>query len=119
MLAGVFFFGRGLVTQCVSKRYAIARLAFPKKQGLHQVPTLNSSIVLVTKAAHACVASHAPVKNSIPMTHSIWEYDIPMPASDVYIALMTVASFLPAVLIVDRLIGFVVKRLSSKKSKQC
>ena len=73
----------------------------------------------MTKAAHACVASHAPVKNSIPMTHSIWGYDIPMPASDVYIALMTVASFLPAVLIVDRLIGFVVKRLSSKKSKQC
>ena len=73
----------------------------------------------MTKVAHVCTASHAHVKNGIPMTHSIWGYDVPMPASDVYIALMTVASFLPAVLIVDRLMGFVVKRLSSKKSKQC
>ena len=52
------------------------------------------------------------------MTHAIWGYEIPMPASDVYIALATVASFLPAVLITHRAIAFVAAKLLKKGSKE-
>ena len=52
------------------------------------------------------------------MTHAIWGYEIPMPASDVYIALATVASFLPAVLIIHRFIAFIRRRMLGKRSKQ-
>lgn len=52
------------------------------------------------------------------MTHAIWGYEIPMPASDIYIALATIAAFLPAVFITHRVIAFIAGKLSSKGTKQ-
>ena len=52
------------------------------------------------------------------MRNEIFGYEIPMPASDVYIALTTVAAFLPTVLVVHRLIAVIGRRLSGKRAKE-
>jgi hypothetical protein len=48
---------------------------------------------------------------------TIFGYEIPMPASDVYTAIATVAAFLPAVFIVHRAVVYVL-RLLPKTLKQ-
>ena len=53
--------------------------------------------------------------------HSIFGYPLPMPRSDLYIALATVAGFLPAVVIVHHTVIFIIKqvrRLLSTAQKQ-
>lgn len=43
--------------------------------------------------------------------HSIFGYPLPMPRSDLYIALATVAGFLPAVVIMHHTVLFIVRQL--------
>jgi hypothetical protein len=46
---------------------------------------------------------------------TIFGYEVPMPASDVYIAIATVAAFLPTVYITHWTIAFIFGRLSGKR----
>ena len=51
------------------------------------------------------------------MRHEIFGYEVPMPPSDVYIALTTVAAFLPTVLVIHRLVAFIGRQLYNKGAK--
>ena len=46
---------------------------------------------------------------------TLFGYELPMPASDLYVALGTVAAFLPVVVIVHRIIAFI-SRLFLKRA---
>lgn len=48
---------------------------------------------------------------------TIFGYEIPLPASDVYISILTVMSFLPAVFIIHRLIAVALGMLPKRKQQ--
>ena len=52
-----------------------------------------------------------------PMRYEIFGYEVPMPPSDVYIALTTVAAFLPTVLVIHRLVAFIGRQLYNKRAR--
>ncbi len=46
---------------------------------------------------------------------TILGYEIPLPAGDVYISILTVMSFIPAVFIVHRLTAFMISMLPKRR----
>ena len=50
---------------------------------------------------------------SMSEDHVLFGYALPMPRNDLFIALATVAGFLPAIVIVHHLVTFVLRRLQS------
>ena len=45
------------------------------------------------------------------MPHHIWGYEVPLPASDIYTALLAVGLFLPAVVVIHNIAAFVSRRV--------
>lgn len=58
---------------------------------------------------------HGVLNDVQALMDTILGYEIPLPASDVYISLLTVMSFLPAVFAVHRLTAFALNLLPKRR----
>lgn len=52
------------------------------------------------------------------MKDKVLGHELPMPLTDVYIAVATVALFIPAVIVVHHIVAFIVKQLRGIKKHQ-
>ena len=52
------------------------------------------------------------------MKDSVFGHELPMPLSDVYIAIATVALFIPTVIVVHNSVAFIIRKLQAVKKRQ-
>ena len=53
---------------------------------------------------------HSHQADAMPK-HVIWGFEVPLPASDIYTALLAVGLFLPTVVLAHNIVAFVVRRI--------
>lgn len=52
------------------------------------------------------------------MKDTVFGHELPMPLNDVYIAIATVALFIPTVIVVHNSVAFIIRKLQGVKKRQ-
>lgn len=85
---------------------------FSKRHGLRVALAQETLKLLICSQTVVIYVSKSSVGRRLMDEHTIFGYPIPMPRSDLYIALATVAGFLPAVVVVHHLVAFIGRRVA-------